>query len=60
MGKMSLLHSGDQVQWDVLLYFNGRYLEASYNLELPLAHFGRLCCLFPGHSRVVHCDFVER
>lgn len=60
MSKMDLLRSGDQVHWNVLLYFNGRYLEAPYDLEVSLAQFGRLCCLFLSHSRVVHCDFVER
>ncbi len=60
MSKMALLRSSDQVHWDVLLYFNGRYLEAPYDLEVSFARFGRLCCLFLSHSRVVHCDFVER
>ncbi|AFY20605.1 hypothetical protein PputUW4_03412 [Pseudomonas sp. UW4] len=60
MNQMHLLRSSDQVHGDVLLYVNGRYLEAPYNLEVSLAQFGRLCCLFLSHSRVVHCDFVER
>ncbi|CAI8971643.1 hypothetical protein EMIT0P4_60148 [Pseudomonas sp. IT-P4] len=57
---VAFLGSRDQVQWDVLLYFNGRYFEAPYDLEVALAQFGRLSCLFLGHSRVIHCDFVER
>lgn len=57
---VAILCSSDQVHWDVLLCINGRYLEASYNLEVSLAQFGRLCCLFLSHSRVIHCDFVER
>ena len=57
---MAFLYSRDQVHWDVLLYFNGRYFEACYDLEVLLAQFDRLFCFFPGHSRVVHCDFVER
>ncbi|MGF6558475.1 hypothetical protein ABIA48_004855 [Pseudomonas sp. S30_BP2TU TE3576] len=40
MSKMPLLRSSDQVQWDVLRYFNGRYLDASYDLEVSLAQFG--------------------
>jgi len=57
---VAILRSSDQVQWNVLVRINGRYLEASYNLKVSLAQFGRLCCFFLSHSRVVHCDFVER
>jgi hypothetical protein len=57
---VAVLRSSDQVQRDILLYINGRYFEAPYYLEVALAQFDRLCCLFLSHSRVVHCDFVER
>jgi hypothetical protein len=57
---MPILRTSDQVQRDILLYINGRYFEAPDYLEVALAQFDRLCCLFLSHSRVVHCDFVER
>ena len=37
---VAFLCSHDQVHWDVLLYFNGRYFEAPYDLEVSLAQFG--------------------
>lgn len=40
MSKMPLLRPSDQVHRDVLLYFNGRYFEAPYDLEVSLAQFG--------------------
>lgn len=48
-----------EVQWNVLLRIHRRYFE-THNLEVSLARYPRLLRLFPGHSRVIHCDFIER
>jgi len=45
LGEVVVLHTSDQVQGDVLLFFHDGHFEAPHNLNVPLTQSGRLLCL---------------
>jgi hypothetical protein len=56
---MVVLPSGDEVQWNVLLFINGWDFKTSHYLKVSLTQPGRLFFFCLSHSRVVRCDFIE-